>query len=58
MGGMDLLLKGRSGAGNESTGNDLAGHGEEDHLVAGSRDYQHQRPPDSALARTDGSVWL
>jgi len=28
-----LLLEGRSGAGDEDTGSDFAGHGEEDHVV-------------------------
>src|SRR5271165_2411377 len=41
-----LLLEGRDGAGDESTGSDLAGDGEEDHLVAGGRDHRHQRPVD------------
>ena len=44
------LLEGRDGAGNESTGSDVAGDGEEDHLVAGGRDPRHQRPADAALA--------
>ncbi len=39
-----VLLEGRDGAGNEDTGSDSAGDGEEDHLVAGSRDHRHQRP--------------
>jgi len=33
-----LLLEDRHGAGNEDTGSDFAGDGEEDHVVAGSRD--------------------
>src|SRR5690348_7810610 len=40
-----LLPEGRDGAGDESTGCDVAGDGEEDYLVAGGRDTGHQRPP-------------
>ena len=43
------LLEGRDGAGNESAGSDLTGDGEEDNLVAGGRDYRHQRSVDAAL---------
>src|SRR5260221_9917051 len=45
-----LLHKGRDGAGHESTGCDVASHGEEDHLVAGGGDTGHQRPAHAALA--------
>ena len=38
------VTEGRSGAGDEGTGSDLASDGEEDHLVAGSRDSCHHRP--------------
>src|ERR1017187_2993786 len=34
-----LLHAGRDGADDESTGSDFAGHGEEDHVVAGGRDH-------------------
>jgi hypothetical protein len=37
-----ILLEGRDGAGDESTGSDIAGHGEEDYLVSGSGDHWHQ----------------
>ena len=33
-----LLLEDRHGAGDENTGSDFAGNGEEDHVVAGGRD--------------------
>ena len=47
-----FLPEGRDGAGDESTGSDFAGHGEEDNLVAGGRDYYwHQRSVNAALAR-------
>src|ERR1039457_3691362 len=46
-----VLHAGRSGAGDEGTGSDFAGHGEEDHVVASGRDYWDQRPADAALAR-------
>src|SRR5271170_666026 len=52
------LLEGRDGAGDESTGSDLTGHGEEDYLVAGGRDHWHQRSTDAALAGAAGRVWL
>src|ERR1017187_7852352 len=38
-----LLLEGRDGAGDESTGSHLASHGEEDHVVASSGDHRHMR---------------
>ena len=40
----------RRGAGDEGTGSDSPGHGEEDHVVAGGGDYRHQRPVDASLA--------
>ena len=45
-----LLLTGRDGAGDEGTGSNFAGDGEEDHLVASSRDHRHHGPIDAALA--------
>src|ERR1019366_5719718 len=45
-----VLHAGRSGAGDEGTGSDFAGHGEEDHVVASGRDRRDQRPADVALA--------
>jgi hypothetical protein len=36
--------EGRDGAGDETTGRDVASDGEEDHLVTGSGDTGHQRP--------------
>src|SRR6202049_3121659 len=45
-----ILLEGRDGAGDESTGSDVAGHGEEDHVVSGSGDHGHQRPAHAAVA--------
>src|SRR4029077_11076097 len=45
-----LLPEGRDGAGDESTGCDVAGDGEEDHLVAGGGDPWDQRPAHAALA--------
>src|ERR1700745_235467 len=44
------LSEGRDGAGDESTGCDVAGDGEEDHLVAGGGDPWDQRPAHAALA--------
>src|SRR5437660_3622956 len=46
-----LLPEGRDGAGNESTGRDIAGDGKEDHLVAGGGDPWDQRPAHAAVAR-------
>ena len=48
------LLEGRDGAGDESAGSDLTGHGEEDYLMAGGRDSGHQRAAGEALARAAG----
>src|SRR6266404_5898555 len=48
--GHALLHAGRDGADDEGTGSDFAGHGEADHVVAGSGDYRDQRPADAALA--------
>jgi hypothetical protein len=45
-----LLLEGHHGAGDEGTGSDFAGDGEEDYLVAGGGDHRHQRPADATLA--------
>src|SRR5580700_2887373 len=47
-----ILLEGRDGAGDESTGRDVAGHGEEDYVVSGSGDHGHQRPAHAAVAGT------
>jgi hypothetical protein len=44
------LHEGHSGAGDESTGRDVAGHGEEDYVEAGGGDSRHQRPAHAALA--------
>ena len=49
---MEVLLEGRDGAGDESTGSDFAGDGEEDHVVAGGGDSWHQRPAHAAVAGT------
>ena len=37
---MEYLPEGRDGAGDESTGSDIAGDGEEDYLVSGGGDYR------------------
>src|SRR5437660_11872492 len=46
-----VLPEGLDGAGDESTGRDIASDGEEDHLVAGGGDPWDQRPAHAALAR-------
>src|ERR1017187_8968381 len=46
------LSEGRDGAGDESTGCDVAGDGEEDQLVAGGGDSGDQRPAHAAVERT------
>ena len=53
-----VLLEGRDGAGNESTGSDFAGAGEEDHVVASGGDHRDQRPTHATLAGTLRGVWL
>src|ERR1700692_2661085 len=45
-----FLHEGRSGAGDESTGRDVAGNGKEDYVVAGGGDFRNQRPAHAALA--------
>src|ERR1700680_4494756 len=45
-----ILHEGRSGAGDESTGRDVAGNGEENYVVAGGGDARHQRPAHAAWA--------
>src|ERR1017187_10915779 len=45
-----ILHEGRSGAGDESTGRDVAGNGEENYVVAGGGDSRHERPAHAALA--------
>src|SRR5450432_1537629 len=45
-----ILHEGRSGAGDESTGCNVASHGKEDYVVAGGGDFGHQRPAHAALA--------
>src|SRR6266581_4216908 len=47
-----FLPEGRDGAGNESTGRDVAGDGEEDYVVAGGGDPWDQRPAHAAVAGT------
>jgi hypothetical protein len=47
----DLLHEGRDEAGDESTGSDFAGHGEEDNVAPGGGDYRNQRPADAVLPR-------
>src|SRR5271169_5554696 len=47
-----FLYEGRSGASDESARCDVAGHGEEDYVVAGGGDSRHQRPAPAALAGT------
>src|SRR6266567_2194751 len=44
------LLEGRDGAGDASTRSDIAGDGEEDHVVAGGGDHRDQRPADATVA--------
>ena len=48
-----MLPEGRDGAGNESTGRDVASDGEEDHLVAGGGDPWDQRPAHATLDDAD-----
>src|SRR5215469_7344024 len=45
-----LLPEGRDGAGDESTGRDVAGDGQEDYLVVGRGDTGHQRLAYAAVA--------
>ena len=45
-----LLPEGRDGAGDESTGRDVAGDGQEDNVVAGSEVFRR--------ARSEGPQWV
>src|SRR5271165_1940875 len=45
-----FLSAGRDGAGDEGTGRDVAGDGEEDYVVASGGDSGHQRPAHAAVA--------
>src|SRR3984957_15592427 len=51
-----ILLEGRDGAGDESTGSDVAGNGEEDYVVSGSGDHWHQRPAHGGRAAFAGCL--
>src|SRR6266699_1877182 len=46
-----FLPEGRDGAGDESTGRDVASDGEENYVVAGGGDPWDQRPAHATLAR-------
>src|SRR5436309_874653 len=48
----------RDGADDEGARSAVAGHGEEDHLVASSRDYRSERPHNAALAGATGAERL
>src|SRR5215469_8254807 len=48
-----FLFEDRDGAGNERTGSDFTGDGEEDYLVASGRDHRDQRPAHAALATVE-----
>jgi hypothetical protein len=47
---MESYWRAARGAGDEGAGSDLAGDGEEDHVVSGGGDHQDQRPAHAALA--------
>ena len=55
---MEALPEDRSGAGNESTGSDVAGDRAKAHLVASRRDSRHYRSAFAALARTLRTIWF
>src|SRR5258708_38054174 len=42
--------RGRVGAGDENTGSNVAGDGQANNVVAGSRDHRDQLPADAAVA--------
>src|ERR1700681_1068539 len=52
------LSEGRRGADDESPRSHFASDGEEDYVVAGSRDSGHERPADAALALAISGAWL
>ena len=47
--GHEATERSRSGAGDETTGCNVEGDGQADHLVSGSADPGHQLPVDAAL---------
>jgi hypothetical protein len=49
--GHEATERSRSGAGDETTGRNLAGDGQTDHVVSSGRDPGHQLPADAALER-------
>ena len=54
----ELLPDGRYGADDEDPRSDLASFGEEDYLVASSRDHRDHRPADAAVALAIQGVWI
>src|ERR1051326_5650875 len=50
--GHEATERSRSGAGDETTGRNVAGDGQTDHVVSGGRDPGHQLPADAALEDT------
>src|ERR1017187_7068843 len=54
----ELLPDGRPGAYDKDPRSDLASFGEEDYVVASSRDHRDHRPTDAAVALALQGVWL
>src|ERR1022692_4340059 len=54
----ELLPDGRPGADDEDPRSDFASFGEEDYVVASSRDHRDHRPTDAAVALALQGVWL
>jgi hypothetical protein len=54
----ELLPDGRYGADDEDPRSDLASFGEEDYLVASSRDHGDHGPTDAAVALAVQGVWI
>ena len=47
--GHEATERSRRGAGDETTGRDVTGDGEADHVISSGRDFRHQLPADAAL---------
>jgi hypothetical protein len=51
-----ILLEGRDGVGDESTGRDFAGDGEEDYLVPSGGDHRDRRPAHGGSATRKAGI--
>ena len=57
-GRIPAVLGRRDGADDEGTRRVAEGHGQEDHLVGGGRDFGSERSDDAPVAGSTGGAWL